>query len=159
MLSYPELVWRYFISEAFRTLKAGTKFCIVTPVLDLFAGTVLRGAPEADVYPRFLGEFTNSAQPLNWCDAINLNFYEHCHCCIHTPGELSKALEAAGLVDIVQTRAGYHTDAIFRDVDGHTRLVGLVPSSIEAFALKGRKPAWLWPHRTATTSRRYARYA
>jgi SAM-dependent methyltransferase len=134
-------IGRHFISEAFRTLKPGTKFRIVTPDLDFFAGAVLRGAPEAESYLRFMGEFTKSAQPLNWCDAINLNFYEHGHCYIYTPGELCKALEAAGFVDIVQTRAGYHTDEIFRDVDGHTRLVGLVPNSIEAFALEGLKPA------------------
>lgn len=137
----PKDVGRHFVSEAFRTLKPGSKFRIVTPDLDFFAGAVLRGASDAEPYLRFLEGFTKSAQSLNWCDAINLNFYEHGHCYIYTPGELRKALEAVGFVDIVESRAGYHSDEIFRDVDGHTRLVGLVPNSIEAFALEGRKPA------------------
>jgi SAM-dependent methyltransferase len=99
-------VGRHFISEAFRTLKPGTKFRIVTPDLDFFAGAVLRGAPEADVYLRFLGEFTKSAQPLNWCDAINLNFYEHGHCYIYTPGELAEAAKAIVLETATRSR-GY----------------------------------------------------
>jgi predicted SAM-dependent methyltransferase len=136
----PKKVGRFFVEEAFRTLKPGAKFRIVTPDLDFFASAVLRGAPEAEPYLRFLEGFTKASEPMNWCDAINLNFYEHGHCYIYTPGELRKALEAAGFVDIAQTRAGYHTDEIFRDVDGHTRLVGIVPNSIEAFALEGRKP-------------------
>lgn len=136
----PKTVGRHFIAEAFRTLKSGAKFRIVTPDLDFFANAVLHGAPEADAYLRFLEGFTKASEPMNWCDAINLNFYEHGHCYIYSPGELRAALEAAGFVDLVQTRAGYHHDEIFRDVDGHTRLVGLVPNSIEAFSLEGRKP-------------------
>jgi SAM-dependent methyltransferase len=137
----PKATGRHFISEAFRTLKPGTKLRVVTPDLEFFAGAVRYGAPEAEPYLHFLSEFTKASQPLNWCDAINLNFYEHGHRYIYTPAELRKALAAEGFVDIVQMRAGNHTDEIFRDVDGHTRLVGLVVNSIEAFALEALKPA------------------
>lgn len=133
-------VGRHFISEAFRTLQPGARFRIVTPDLAFFANAVLHGAPEAEAYLRFLETFTKSSCPVNWCDAINLNFYEHGHRYIYSPAELKKALLAAGFEDIVETRAGHHSDEIFFDVDGHTRLVGLVPNSIEAFALEARKP-------------------
>ena len=47
---------------------------------------------------------------------------------------------SAGFVDIVVTRAGHPDAMVFADADGHGRLIGDLPNSLEAFGLEGRSP-------------------
>lgn len=129
---------RTLLSEAFRTLKSGGKLRIVTPDLDFFARAALNGAPGSESYLRFVESFTNTTG-MNWCDAINAIFHEHDHRYIYTQAELIAALERTGFDDIRVMRAGDARDPLFKGADGHARLVGYGPNSIEAFAVEARK--------------------
>lgn len=137
----PKDLGRRLIAEAFRTLAPGGKARIVTPDVTSFSRMILFPAerPKGEAYLDVIREVFGPAEP-SWCDAINYCFYEHGHRYIYSPEELRAELEAAGFRDIVETRAGEPSDALFEGVEGHVRVIGAAPDAFEAFGLEAVKP-------------------
>jgi predicted SAM-dependent methyltransferase len=130
---------KHILAEAFRTLKPGKYFRVITPDLNWFASRII--APGDDNEIRYLGFLDHffERSGTTWCDAINLTFYEHGHRYIWSSEELSEELTRAGFVDLVLGRATEWTQTVFKDVEGHTKISGDL-NAVEAFAIEARKP-------------------
>ena len=130
------------VGEMRRVLQPGGIARIVTPDLNWFSRRILdpvpAGAPD-EQYREFLRGWHHQAD-VSWCDAINLCFYEHGHRYIWSIEELRHAMEAAGFVDIVVTRAGRPAATVFAGAEGHPKLMGEQPNALEAFGIEGRAP-------------------
>ncbi len=130
------------IGEFRRILQPGGIARLVTPDLNWFARRIIEAVPAGgrdDTYRAFLRDW-HQLPEVSWCDAINLCFYEHGHRYIWSIEELRGAMEAAGFVDIVVTRAGRPSSAVFADAEGHPRIMGEEPNALEAFGIEGRVP-------------------
>jgi predicted SAM-dependent methyltransferase len=127
------------LGEAYRILTPGGCLRVVTPDLT-FLMQLVSEQPLAKSYLAAVSEF-HGRTCLTTCDAVNLAFYSYGHQYIYMPSELRSALERAGFVDIVETRAGQPNDQIFVGAEGHGKVIGDDVNAQEAFALEGRKPS------------------
>lgn len=130
------------VAEMRRVLRPGGLARIVTPDLNWFSRRIIEAVPAGDpddTYRAFLRDWHHQPE-ISWCDAVNLCFYEHGHCYIWSIEELRGAMEAAGFVDIVVTRAGRPASPTFSGAEGHPKLMGELPNALEAFGIEGRSP-------------------
>lgn len=138
----PKSLARYMLAEMRRVLKPGGSIRIVTPELDWFAKRVLEPAnADEEEYRQFLAAFFKDREIKSWGDVINACFYEHGHQYIWSVDELKRAILNAGFADLTVTRAGCPHSELFRDAEGHPRVVGLKLDAIEAFAVEAKVPA------------------
>jgi len=138
----PKSAALHLLVEVRRVLRPGGVARIVTPDLDWFSRRILEPIPTDapdQAYRDFLRRWHKQSN-ISWCDAINVCFYDHGHRYIWSTAELREAMEAAGLVAIVITRAGQPVDAVFTGAEGHPKLIGEEPNALEAFGIEGRSP-------------------
>lgn len=130
------------LTEMRRTLRPGGVVRIVTPDLEWLSRHILQ-PPPADAVDEAYRAFLRSwhrRDDVSWCDALNLCFYEHGHCYIWSPAELRAQMEATGFVGIVLTRGGHPHSTLFADAEGHAKIMGAIPNTLEAFGLEARAP-------------------
>jgi predicted SAM-dependent methyltransferase len=131
---------RHMISEAYRVLRPGGLFRVVTPSLENFCRMVLEPESEPAIkYMAWFRTYTNNPKA-SMTDAINLCFYGHGHRHLYTGDELASALRAVGFTAIRVMPAGNYGDPVFNGVDGHGRVIGDEINTIEAMALEAAKP-------------------
>jgi SAM-dependent methyltransferase len=137
----PKTAATFMIGEMRRTLKPGGWIRVVTPDLTWFANRILDPSASKleDSYLTFIGNVFQREQ-VSWCDAINLNFYEHGHQYIWSVDELVRTIGSSGFADVTITRAAYPQQQVFAGAEGHPKLVGAELDAVEAFAIEARVP-------------------
>lgn len=137
----PKTIAVKILKEFQRTLQPGGVLRIVTPDFATFA----RIAVDADYREgaEYVGELQKvlGREVMTPCDAINEMFYGHGHRYIYTVQELSRLLAEAGFTDLKETRGGFYFDPVFKDADGHIKVIGGRVNEIEAFAIEARRVA------------------
>lgn len=144
----------FIIKEVYRVLAPGGWVRFVTPDPGAFAERLQRSQPHPeDVYLDFLHRFADAGNRTDpgvrpdWCDALNLIFYNYGHRQLWSTAALAQALRAAGFVELTQTRAAAPRQPVFADAEGHPRMIrretgmdGAEIDGIEAFAIEAMKP-------------------
>jgi predicted SAM-dependent methyltransferase len=137
----PKQSGKHILLEASRVLKPKGQIRVVTPDISSLAKLILKPAcPTTGAYLKFVAAFHNKTN-VSTVDAINYLFYEYGHRYIYSVAELKQHFEAAGFVDVRETRAGHPHSALFYEAEGHPNFMGLENDAFEAFGLEGSKPA------------------
>ena len=148
----PKLQGLFIIREAHRVLAPGGWVRFVTPDPGGFTARLARTTPDPeDVYLDFLHRFADAnadpRQRPDWCDALNMIFYNYGHRHLWSVAALKQALGEAGFVELTETRAAAPGQPVFDDAEGHPRMIrretgmdGAEIDGIEAYAIEAMKP-------------------
>jgi predicted SAM-dependent methyltransferase len=131
----PKPVAAKMCAEIHRILKPRGVARFVTPDLARLARAVLDPGEAELAYVAHMRTHLNEPQ-LTVVEAVNVAFREYGHQYLYTRDELRSMLEAAGFRSIVETTACGFGNELFRDAQGHGRLVGDELNELESFALE-----------------------
>ncbi|HZP79372.1 MAG TPA: methyltransferase domain-containing protein [Pseudolabrys sp.] len=136
----PKATGLYLISEAFRVLKPGGQFRIVTPSLEKICELSLH--PDTAAASKYIESCRRLTRDPSATigDAINLIFYGHGHKHIYRAEELADFLVRTGFVTVRIMDPGVYGHHVFNGVDGHGKIIGEDVNAMEAMAVEAAKP-------------------
>jgi predicted SAM-dependent methyltransferase len=134
----PKPVGERICRECYRILKPGGVLRIVTPDIERMCRLVLAPGAEDHRYLELIRSYLRRSDLSNHA-AVNLMFRDYGHQYIYARSELTLVLRQVGLQKITATSASSYRQAIFKDAQGHARLLGEEMNNLEAFALEAER--------------------
>jgi predicted SAM-dependent methyltransferase len=134
----PKPVGERICRECYRILKPGGVLRIVTPDIERMCRMVLAPGAEEHRYLELARGYLRRSDLSNHT-AVNVMFRDYGHQYIYGCSELTLVLWQAGLRKITATTASGYRQPVFKDVQGHARLLGEEMNNLEAFALEAER--------------------
>jgi predicted SAM-dependent methyltransferase len=134
----PKRVGESICRESYRILKPGGVLRIITPDLERLCRLILAPGADEQRYLALTRGYLRRAE-LSDCDAVNDMFRDYGHQYIYGRSELTLVLRQAGFHQLAATAASGCQHPVFKDAQGHARLLGEELNNLQAFGMEAER--------------------